>query len=83
MSVIEIVGGILIILFSVFICIFVMMQEGSRGGGGIAALSGGDTDSFLNKNPGRTRDRLLYRATRFLAIAFFVLTIIVHAVNVR
>lgn len=82
MSGIEIVGGILMILMSIFICIFVLMQEGSKGGG-IAALAGGETDSFLNRNPGRTRDRLLYRATRACAIVFFVITIVVHAVNLR
>ena len=82
MGTIEVIGGALLILMSVVLCIIVLMQEGSKGGG-VAALSGGSTDSFLNRNPGRTRDKMLYSITRFCAIVFFVLTIVVHAVNVR
>lgn len=81
MGVLEIVGGILILVLSVFLCLFILMQEGTRGGG-IAALSGGDPDTQFNKSPGRTRNVLLYKATRLLAAVLFVITIAVHAVSV-
>ena len=81
MGVLEIVGGVFILVLSVFLCLFILMQEGTRGGG-IAALSGGDPDTQFNKSPGRTRNVLLYKATRFLAAVLFVVTIAVHAVSV-
>jgi len=77
MSVIEIVGGAVIMLLCVVICFLILAQEGTRGGG-IAAITGNEPDSFYNKNPGRTRSKMLYNATRFLAIVLFVLTLVVH-----
>ena len=77
MSVLEIVGGVVIIVMSIAISLFVLFQEGTKGGG-LTALSGGESDSFFSKNPGRTRDLMLYRATRFCAVVFFIITIAVH-----
>ena len=77
MSVIEIVGGALIMLLCVVICMLILAQEGTRGGG-IAAITGNEPDSFYNKNPGRTRNKILYNATRFFAIVLFVVTLAVH-----
>ena len=77
MSAIEIVGGALIMLLSIVICILILSQEGTRGGG-LAAITGNEPDSFYNKNPGRTRNIILYRATRLCAIVLFVLTLVVH-----
>jgi len=82
MSGIEIAGGVLMIILSGFICLFVSLQEGTRGGG-IGAITGGaEPDSFFSKNPGRTKNIMLYRATRFVAIAFFVITLLVQAANI-
>ena len=77
MGVIEIVGGSVIMLLSIVICFLILSQEGTRGGG-IAAITGNEPDSFYNKSPGRTRNVILYRATRFCAIALFVITLVVH-----
>ena len=78
MSVFEIIGGILIILFSIAIALFVLMQEGTKGG--VSTLTGGD--SYYNKNQGRTSDALLARGTKYAAIAFFLVTILVYAADV-
>lgn len=77
MSVWEILGGIAMIIMSVAIVIFVLLQEGTKGGG-LASL-GADTDSFFSKNQGRTRDAMLFRATKVCAILFFVITVAVYA----
>ena len=77
----EIVGGIIMVLMCIAISLLVLLQEGSKGGG-ITALTGGDSDSFFGKNSGRTRDAMLYKATRFCAIVFFVVTIVVYALDV-
>lgn len=75
----EIAGGILMIIVSIAIILLVLMQESPKGGG-ISALSG--ADSYYNKNQGRSLDAILARATKYAAIAFFVITIAVYAVVV-
>lgn len=77
MNIWEIIGAVIMIFVAVGICIFVLLQEGTKGGG-MAALTGGG-DSFLGKNEDRSKPARLYRATRFCAILFIVVTIAVHA----
>ena len=81
MSIWEIIGGVAMILMSIFIVIFVLLQQGTKGGG-IAALSGGEVESFFNKNQGRTREAMLYKATKICAVLFFLITIGVYAIYV-
>lgn len=72
MGVLEIVGGILIILISIAVVLLVLFQESPKNSG-VAALTGGD--SYYNKNQGRTRDAMLSKVTKWLAVAFFVISI--------
>jgi len=76
MSTIEIIGGVLLIIFSVAIVLLVLMQESPKNGG-MSALGGGD--SYYDRNQGRTMDALLHRATKFAAIGFFIVTLLVYA----
>ena len=74
----EIVLGAALLIFSIVIVLVVVFQEGRQ-----ANLSGtiaGGADSFLSKNKARTVDAFLARWTKVIAIAFFVLTIGVHAI---
>jgi protein translocase SecG subunit len=80
MSVLEIIGGILIILLCVGIISMVLLQKGTRGGG-ISALTGGN--NYFDKNQDRSGEALLFKATKYAAIALFLLTIIVYVVNAR
>ena len=75
----EIVGGILMILMCIAIVISVALQESPKGSG-ISAITGGD--SYYNRNQGRTFDSMLAKCTKYLAIAFFVITILVYAGDV-
>lgn len=72
LSVMEIIGGILIVLISIAIVFLVLFQESPKGTG-VSALTGGD--SYYNKNQNRTFDAMLARTTKWLAVAFFLLTI--------
>ena len=69
------------ILLSLVICLLVLAQEGTRGGGVGAITGGAETDSFFSKNPGRSKNVMLFRATRLCAVIFFVITLAVHALS--
>ncbi|MCL2069155.1 MAG: preprotein translocase subunit SecG [Oscillospiraceae bacterium] len=79
MSAIDIAGGIIMIIVSILIMVFILLQESKRGGG-IEALSMGT--SYYSQNEGRTRDAKLHRWTKILAYVFFIVTIAVSAASV-
>ena len=80
MNVIEIVCGVLLLVACLVLIVLVMMQEGKQGMS--QSLGGGSSDSYLDKNSGRTLDAVLAKITKVAAIAFFVLTIAVTVIAV-
>lgn len=77
MSTLEIGLGIALILFSIFIVLVVLMQEGHQNGVGVVT---GSSDSFYSKHKSRSIDAFLERWTRFIAIVMFLLVIATNAV---
>ena len=80
MGVIEIIGGILIVAFSIVVIAAVTMQEGSKGNA-LNALSGGDNGSFFDKNRGKTKEAMLSRATAICGSALVVVVLVVLIVT--
>ena len=76
MSVVEIVLGIVLIVFSVAITVVVLLQEGHEQNVGV--ITGG-ADTFLSKNQARSIDSFLARWTKIIAVGFFVLVIVINA----
>lgn len=79
MSVLEIVGGVLLIASSLVIIVMVMMQE-SKGKGLSGAIGGGETQ--MTEARTRTTDALLAKYTKVAAIVFFVVTLAVSLFSV-
>lgn len=79
MGVLEIVGGVLLILCSLLIIVLVLFQE-SKGNGLSGAIAGGE----MMGNEGRSRSSgaVLAKYTKYAAIAFFVLAILSSIVSV-
>jgi len=76
MSAIEIILGILVILVSLVIIAAVLLQQGRRAG--VNGVISGAADTFLSKNKARTFDAMVARLTKYVAIAFFVLAIMIR-----
>ena len=74
----EIVVGALVILISLIIIAVVLFQQGHRAGIN-GAISGG-ADTFLSKNKARSIDAFLARWTKFIALGFFVLVIVINMI---
>ncbi len=77
MGVGEIIVGSLMILFSIVIVAMILLQQSRRSG--VGAISGG-IDTFLSKNKARDLDSKLSRLTKYIAILFFVLSIVANVI---
>ena len=80
MGLTEIILGIVLLVFAVLIILVVLLQEGRQAN--ISGAIAGGVDSFMSKNKARNWDARLARWTKFIAIGFFLLTIIVNAVSI-
>lgn len=77
MIALEIVFGIVLLVFSLAIIIVVLLQEGSQKNVGVVT---GGADTFLSKNKARSVDAFLSRWTKVIAIGFFVFVLVVNIV---
>lgn len=81
MGPLQIVVGILMILVSIIIIAVILLQQGHRAGVN-GAISGG-ADTFLSKNKARTVNARLSRITKYIAIAFFVLSLVANVISLK
>lgn len=76
MGVLEIISGVLLILCSIAIVLMVLFQE-SKGNGLSGVIGGGEM-----MDNGRTPNSVLAKYTKYAAIVFFVLTILVSVFSI-
>ncbi len=82
MKVIEIVGGILLLISCVLLIIFCLMQDQKQDQNMTSAITGGTYDSHFSKNEGNTKEAILKRWTLWLSVIFFVATLVVTIIPV-
>ena len=82
MSTLEIIGGVAILILSVITVIICLSQEQKSQDSMTAALTGASADSFYGKNEGRTKEAILAKITRFLAILLFIIVLAVNIVPI-
>lgn len=80
MGVFEIISAIVLIIACVFIVVVILMKDTKTQMS--QSISGTSSDSFYQKNAGRTKEAILNRATVVAAIIFFVLALAVNVINV-
>lgn len=76
MSAIQIILSIIYVILGIAISIVILMQEGKSNGLGSAI--GGMADSYWSKNRGRSMEGTLEHFTRYGAIVFMVITLILN-----
>lgn len=79
MTVLEIIGGILLVISSILIVLMVMMQESE--GKGMGGTIQGDMPIMTGRVG--TRNVLLAKYTKYAAVVFFVVTILVNVFAYR
>ncbi len=77
MGILEIVFGIVLLVFAIAIIAVVLLQEGHQHR--LGAVMGG-ADTFLSKNKARSIDAFLARWTKVIAVGFFIAVIVINAV---
>ena len=82
MSVLEIIGAIVLIIISIVITCICLAQDQKSQDSMTAALTGASADSFYGKNEGRTKEAILAKITRTLAILLFIAVLAVNIVPI-
>ena len=74
MEVLEIILTILEVIASVALILVILFQSGKEAGLS-SAIAGGSQDTYLNKNKNGSLDKMLASATKWIALAWILLTL--------
>ncbi|MCR4656480.1 MAG: preprotein translocase subunit SecG [Lachnospiraceae bacterium] len=78
MGVLRVILTIVFILVCIVLSAIVLMQEGKSAG--LGAISG-MAESYWGKNKGRSMEGMLVKYTKWLAVAFMLLAVILNLKN--
>lgn len=76
MAVLRTIVTIVYIILCVALTVIVLMQEGKQAG--LTGAISGAADTYWGKNKGRSMEGALEKSTKFLAIGFIVLSIVLN-----
>lgn len=79
MSALTIILTILQLLTAIAVIVIVLFQSGKSAG--LSGAIGGVADTFLAKNKAKSLDAKLAKNTKWVAIAFVVLTLIINIIE--
>ena len=74
----EIVLTVLEVLLSVALIVVVLMQSGKEAG--LSGALSGSSDNYLSKNKKKNLDQVLSSATKWIALVWVVLTLILSLI---
>lgn len=74
MEVLEIILTILEVIASVALILVVLFQSGKEAGLS-GAIAGGNQETYLSKSKGGSLDKMLASATKWIALAWILLTL--------
>ena len=75
MAVLKIILTVIFIIISIALTVIILMQEGKSAG--LGAISG-IADTYWGQNKGRSMEGALVKSTKFLAILFLVLAVVLN-----
>ena len=75
MAVLKIVLTVVYIIVSIALVILVLIQEGKSAG--LGSISGA-AETYWGKNKGRSMDGMLVKITKWLAVAFILLSVVLN-----
>ncbi len=78
MNTVRLVLTILQLLSAVVVTVIVLMQSGKSSG--LSGAIAGGADTFLSKGKAKTMDEKLAKSTKWLALAFVILTLVLNLI---
>ena len=78
MDTLKIILLIMQIISCVALTIIVILQNGKEGG--MSALTGGSSDTYMGKNKGATLDAKLARLTKWVAFVFMIAVLVLNLI---
>ncbi len=81
MNTAMLIVSIVMVVLAVILVAVVLLQSGKTAG--ISGAIGGGADTFLAKNKARTLDAKLARSTKWIAVAFLVLSLVLAIMSTR
>lgn len=79
MNTLNIVLGIILLVFAVFLVVAVLMQSGKSHN--LSGTIAGGADSFFGKGKGKTVDRVLSKLTTVVAVIFALLVVVIYVIQ--
>jgi preprotein translocase subunit SecG len=76
MSTLKLIFTILQVLSGLAVTVIVLMQSGKSAG--LSGAVGGGADTFFSKGKAKTLDAKLAKATKWFALAFAILTLVLN-----
>jgi len=67
------------LLAAVFLIAIILLQTG-KSAGLSGALTGGSSDTFMAKNKGRSLDARLAKITKWVAVGFALITLVINLI---
>ena len=75
MAVVKTILTVVFIIISIALTVIILLQEGKSAG--LGAISGA-AESYWGKNKGRSMEGKLVKFTRYMAIAFILLAVVLN-----
>ncbi len=79
MTAITVILSVIYVLLAIVLVAAVILQSGKNNGLS-GAIGGGSGETFLSKNKAKSLDAKLAKMTKWIAIAFIVLTLVISIV---
>ena len=76
MAVVKVIVTIIFALICLALTVIVLMQEGKSGG--LSGSVAGSTETYWGRNKGRSMEGKLEKITKYLAIGFIVLSLVLN-----
>lgn len=73
MGVVRIVATVLEVLASLALIVVVLLQSGKEAG--LSGAISGNSDSYMSKGKGKSKDKILASATKWIALVWILLTL--------
>jgi protein translocase, SecG subunit len=79
MSALEMIFGIILLIFAVFLVVSVLMQHGKTHH--LSGTIAGGAETFFGKEKGKTIDKVLSVVTSVVSVLFVVMVIILYIIS--